>query len=103
MGYSVAKNSLSSEDRAILSKLSIKQLQSNAEVSDKYLKSLLDLGNALLDNEKEWFLIQNEPDAMQLAKKHYAFRQNVMIFNKFLRILKHSQEELNVRENNRKK
>lgn len=89
---------LSPEEKDILSKLNVNQLQLNIELTDKYLPSLLILGNLLLDREKEWFLTDSEPDTIMLAKKHYGLRANILILKKLMRVIKASQHELSRRE-----
>jgi hypothetical protein len=93
---------LTPEERSILKKMTVKQLRDNTELI-KYLKTLLDTMNLLLDNEREWFMTVNEPDPGQLAKKHYAFKSNLLICSKIKRIIQASEQELAVREDKREK
>ena len=95
------KVKLSAEEKSILEKLSVEQLQGGSAIGEKYVKILLDIANKLLDNEKEWFLTEVEPDPMQLAKKHYAFKSNLLIMKKMIRIIQNCQPELSRREETR--
>lgn len=94
---------LTSEERDILKKTDSKKLRAYADLYNKYSYDLVDIVNVLLDNEKEWFLLQNEPDPIQLAKKHYALKSNLLFSQKVMRILKNSETELSTREEDRKK
>lgn len=90
---------LSANEKAILDKLTIKQLRDNAEVSEKYLQTIVDISNLLLDNEKEWFLLDQEPSEKELAKKHYALRQNMAVLKKLIRIVQASRQKLELIDN----
>ena len=95
---------LTPQEKEIISKLSIEQLQELENFSTtKQLATIVSVLNVLLDEEKEWFLLTSEPDPVQLARKHAALQGGVLLFKKMLRIIKSAAHELQKRDEERKR
>lgn len=97
---------LNNEERLILQKLSIEQLQFFKKLaSDKNFSSLKEVVNILIDVEKNIFFATNEskltPDTL-FAQHAYA-RGGIGKLTTLLRIIVSAEYELEVRENERLK
>lgn len=95
---------LTPEERDVLQKMSIKQLQILAHlIESKEMEVEISIVNTLLENDKNWFLQYDESDEKKLMRKHAAFRGAYILWFKYLRIAKSSSHELAKRDEERKK
>ena len=90
--------SLSTEERGILNKLSIKQLEFFARVAqDKSFTEFPKVANLLIDIEKNMFYGEKEYDEKKLAIDHAFSRGGIGMLIKLIRLISVSQHELEKR------
>lgn len=95
---------INAEEKVILEKLSVKQLQVLQKFREaEDTKVMLSIINALLDSDKEYFMTLVDPEPNSLFRKHALYQGGRVMFERFLRIVKSAEHELQRREEERQK